>query len=104
MTAWLVVVAVGLGTWCLRAVMFATVDARSLPAWVDRPLAYVGPAALGALVGSMLFTHGGAIQFAGGAELVAAAAAVVTVRRTGNVALGMATGFPVMWLLGAVIS
>ena len=59
MTAWLVICTVGLGTYAFRAVTFAIVSARGLPDWMDRPLAFVGPAALGALVGGMLLTaHG----------------------------------------------
>lgn len=99
MTVWIVIVAVGLGTYALRAVMFATVDAHRLPSWTDRPLAFVGPAALGALVGSMLLVRHGTLHVPALPDVVAAGAAFVTVRRTGNVAHGMAVGFPVLWAL-----
>ena len=99
MTVWLVIFAVGLGTYLFRAVMFAAVGAHALPAWTDRPLAFVGPAALGALVGSMLLTSGGSAHLAALPEAAAATAAFLTVRRTGNVAHGMAVAFPVIWTL-----
>lgn len=97
MTAWLVVLAVGLGTYAFRAAMFAIVGARDLPAWVQRPLAFVGPAALGALVGGMLLTAHGSAEVPGLAEASAAVVSFATVRRTGNVAIGLLTGFLVLW-------
>ena len=99
MTAWLVICAVGLGTYAFRAVTFAVVSARGLPAWTGRPLAFVGPAALGALVGGMLLTAHGSAEIPALAEAGAAAAAFVAVRRTGNVARGLMVGFPVLWAL-----
>jgi branched-subunit amino acid transport protein len=98
-TAWLVVVAVGLGTYVFRAAMFAVVGARDVPAWAQRPLAYVGPAALGALVGGMLLTAHGSAAMPGIAEAGAAAVSFATVRRSGNVAVGILTGFLALWAL-----
>ena len=97
MTAWLVVAAVGLGTYALRAVTFAVVGARGLPAWTHRPFAYVGPAAIGALVGGMLLADHGHPELPGLAEVGAVVAAFVTVRRTGDVARGLGVGFAVLW-------
>ena len=99
MTAWLVICAVGLGTYAFRAVTFAVVSARGLPAWAQRPLAFVSPAALGALIGGMLLTSHGTAELPALAEAGAAVAAFVTVRRTGNIARGLAIGFVVLWLL-----
>jgi branched-subunit amino acid transport protein len=99
MTTWLVIAGVGLGTYAFRAVMFAVVATHGLPAWTDRPLAFVGPAALGALVGSMLLTRHGRAEIPGLAEVVAAACAYLTVHRTGNVAHGIVVAFPVLWSL-----
>jgi branched-subunit amino acid transport protein len=96
-TAWLVVVAVGLGTYVFRAAMFAIVGARDVPAWAQRPLAYVSPAALGALVGGMLLTAHGSAAMPGAAEAGAAVVSFATVRRSGNVALGILTGFLALW-------
>jgi branched-subunit amino acid transport protein len=98
-TAWLVICAVGLGTYAFRAVTFAVVSARGLPAWAQRPLAFVSPAALGALIGGMLLTSHGTAELPALAEAGAAVAAFVTVRRTGNIARGLAIGFVVLWLL-----
>jgi branched-subunit amino acid transport protein len=102
MNAWIVIVAVGLGTYALRSAMFVLVGNRQLPTWTARPLAFVGPAAIGALVGGMLLTDHGRFAPPGTAELVAVAAAFVAVRRTGDVAKGMLVGFPVVWALVAI--
>ena len=99
MTAWLVICAVGLGTYAFRAVTFVVVSEHGLPTWAERPLAFVGPAALGALVGGMLLTTQGGADMPTFAEASAAAAAFVTVRRTNNIALGLLVGFPVLWCL-----
>lgn len=103
MTAWAVLLTVGLGTYLFRAVMFVVLGRHSLPAWTDRPLAFVGPAAIGALVGGLLLTSGGRFAPAGGVELAAAAAAFVVARRTGDVARGLLAGFVVLWVLSASI-
>ena len=99
MTTWLVVLAVGLGTYAFRAAMFAIVGERDVPAWAQRPLAYVGPAALGALVGGMLLTAHGSAAMPGVAEAGAAVVSFATVRRSGNVAVGLVTGFLALWAL-----
>lgn len=99
MTAWFVILAVGLGTYAFRAVMFAVIGGRGMPEWADRPLAFVGPAALGALIGTMLLTRGGHPAVPGVAEATAAVCAFATVRLTGNVAHGIAAGFPILWAL-----
>lgn len=102
MTAWTVILAVGLGTFAFRAVTFGVLGGRSLPGWTDRPLGFVGPAAIGALVGAMVFTHHGRIEIAGLAELGAIVAAFMVVRRTGDVARGLLIGFPILWALSAL--
>ena len=100
MNAWLVIILVGLGTYSFRAVMFGVLAERDLPAWTERPLSFVGPAAIGSLVGGMLLTEHGRLDPSGHVELVAATAAFLTVRRTGNVAHALLVGLPILWLLG----
>lgn len=100
MTIWLVIILVGVGTYCFRAAMFVVVGERDLPAWTARPLSFVGAAAIGALVGGMMLTEAGRFAPSGTVELVAAATAFVTVQRTGNVAHALLVGLPMLWLLG----
>lgn len=102
MTAWLVVAAVAIGSYLLRVSMFAVVGRRSLPRWTERPMAFVGPAAIAALTSSMLLTRGGSIDPPPIAELIAVTVGFVVVRRTGNVAHAFAVGLPAYWLVTAV--
>ena len=99
MTAWLVILSVGLGTYAFRAAMFAVVGGRDVPAWADRPLAYVGPAALGALLGATMLTRSGQLAIADLPDVAAAVCMFATVRLTKNVAHGIAVAFAVVWAL-----
>jgi branched-subunit amino acid transport protein len=103
MTAWTVFLAIGAGTYALRASMFVLLGERSLPAWTETPLALVAPTAIAALVASMLFTHDGRQQLASAPELLAVAGAFVVTRRTGNVLHAIAIGLPVFWIATAVV-
>jgi branched-subunit amino acid transport protein len=97
MTAWLVIVSVGVGTYIFRAVLFVMIGDRALPAWTNRPLSYVGPAAIAALVGGSLLVEQGRFSPAPGGDLVAVATTFVFVQRTRHVALGLVIGFAVLW-------
>jgi branched-subunit amino acid transport protein len=103
MSAWIVILAVGAGTYLLRISMFMVVGRRSLPTWTITPMAYVGPAAIAALVGSMLLTANGSIAVVRLPELAAVAVGFATVRRTGNVMHAFATGMPAFWLLSPIV-
>ena len=103
MTAWIVILAVALGTYAMRASMFLVLGRRSLPAWTDLPMSFVAPAAIAALTASMLFTSGGAIDAPPLAELVAVGCGFAVVRRTGNVAHAFAAGLPVFWSLSLLL-
>jgi branched-subunit amino acid transport protein len=100
--AWLVIVAVGAGTYGLRASMFVVLGRRSLPAWTTTPMALVAPAAVAALVSSIVFTHGGSVQMPALVELAAIVGGFAAVRRTGNVMLAFAVGLPLFWIATAL--
>jgi len=102
MTAWFVIIAVGAGTYLLRASMFVFVGRRSLPTWTATPMGLVAPAAVAALVASMLFTSNGAIATVPLPEFAAVGAGFLAVRRTGNVMFAFAVGMPTFWLLSAL--
>jgi branched-subunit amino acid transport protein len=102
MTPWLVIGAVGLGTYLFRSVMFVVLGDRRLPAWTERPMALVDPAAIGALLGGMLLTHHGRFDPAGPADLAAAVLAFAVVRRGGSVLRGILVGFALLWILALV--
>jgi branched-subunit amino acid transport protein len=103
-TAWIVIVSIGAVSYSLRAAALVVVASRPLPESLQLPLGFVGPAAIAALLASLLFTSAGTLRAASVAELIAVGAGIVAVRRTGNMLHAFAVGFPVLWvgsLLGA---
>ncbi len=97
-----VILAVGLGTYLLRASMFVVLGGRTPPQWLRAPLAYVGPAGIAALVGAMLLTTRGHVAVGSIPAVVAAVSAFILVRRTSNVMHAFAAGMPVFWTLTAL--
>ena len=99
MTAWLVVIAIGVIGYALQAAILVTVATRPLSDRVLVPMRFVGPAALAALTATLVFTRGGTLRAVPVAELVAIVAGTLAVRRTGSVAHAFVVGLPVFWLL-----
>lgn len=102
MTAWLVILAVGAGSYALRSSMLVLSSSRDLPVQVEHALALVAPAAVGALLASMLFTSGGRIAPLPWPELLAVVAGFLAVRRSGNVLHAFVVGMPVFWVATAL--
>ena len=102
MTAWLVILAIGCGSYAMRAAMLAVVAAKPLPERYDAAMGLVGPAAIGALTATLTFTRAGTVQPLPLAELIAIGVGFVTVRRTGNVLHAITAGLPTLWLLTLV--
>lgn len=94
-----VIATIGLGTYALRASMFVVLGRRTPPEWMRTPLAFVGPAAIAALVGTGLLTSSGRVSIGSIGAVVAAAVAFAVVRRTDNVMHAFTVGLPVYWLL-----
>jgi branched-subunit amino acid transport protein len=92
---WLIVLAIGAGTFLIRASMLAFSTGR-LPQHLTVRLALVAPAALGALTISAI-SHDLDIAVVG-----ACAVGFGIVRRTGNVNHALIVGFPALWLLAAL--
>ncbi len=101
MSTWITIAAVGLGSYLLRVSMFLVVGGRALPSWLDRSLGLVAPAAVAALVASMVLTHDGQVVLPV-APAVAVALGFAVVRRTGNVTHAFVAGLPALWLLTAL--
>lgn len=102
MTAWLVILAIGVGSYAMRAAMLAAVAARPLPKRYDVAMGLVGPAAIGALTATLLLTSGDDVQPVPLPELIAIGVGFVAVRRTGNVMHAITAGLPALWLLTIV--
>ena len=101
MTAWLVIIGIGLGSLLLRASVLV-LAAKPLPRGVEARLALSAPAAVAAVLAMMTFTSHGRIQPLPGAELAAIGAGFVAVLRTGNVLHAFAVGLPVLWVATAL--
>ena len=97
MTVVLAMVLAGLGTFALRSSMVVLQQRVGSIDWLERRLALVGPAVLGAFVASWLAVEDGRRVAPDGLEVLAVAAALVTVRRTGRVGLALGVGLPVYW-------
>jgi branched-subunit amino acid transport protein len=103
MTTWLTILAVAAGTYGFRVSMFVLLGRRSLPAWTAQPIALIAPAAIGALVASMLFGGHSGPDLPELAEISAVVAGFAAVRRTGNVLHAFAVGLPVFWVIHALL-
>jgi uncharacterized membrane protein len=99
MVTWVVLVAVGIGTYLLRLSMLVLLADRPLGARASASLELVAPAALAALVTMMLSPRQ---EGTGPAEIVAVLAGFAASRRSGNVLHAFVAGVPVYVLLHAI--
>jgi branched-subunit amino acid transport protein len=100
MSTWLVIAAIGLGTYAMRASMFLVVGERVIPAWLERSLGLAGPAAIAAVVATMVLVQDGHLAVEP-APTIAVVVGFLVVRRTGNVIHAFGAGLPTFWLLTA---
>ena len=100
MTALIVVIAAAVGTFGLRASMLVGLAGRQLPASIQTRLALVGPAALAALCAASLGPNPS--RGIAWAEVLAAAAAFIAVRRSRSIIHAFLVGLPVLWFAHAV--
>ena len=104
MTAWAVLIAIAIGTIAFRVGIFVLVADRSLPRRMHEALEFIAPAALGALVASMMLTEGGSMRAAPTAELVAVLTAFLVTRHTGHLIHAIVVGLPVFWIVDLIVS
>ncbi len=104
MSSWLVVGAIGLGTYATRLSFVALFGRYGVPAWLAAPLRYVAPAVLAALVAPAVISPSGAVDLSlGNPRFYAAAAAMVIALRTKSVAWTIVAGMGVLWLIDAAL-
>lgn len=103
MTAWLVILAVGAGSYLFRLSMVALAGRAGSSDRFARASTFVVPGAFAALA------TGGIIGGLGGygtgwvAPLAAVGVGVVAVRRTGSSHAAMVAGMPTLWILHALL-
>ena len=103
MSTFVAMLLLGIGTYAFRASLVVAVDRYGAPGWLDQLLAVVTPAVLAAMAASSLLLRHGEPAWPALIDVLAVAAAVIVVRRTRNVGLGLAVGLPLAWLIAVVI-
>lgn len=104
MTAWIVIGAVGLGSYLFRLSMILLIDRIRMPSQLDRASGLVAPAAFAALAAGGIATACttvGASQAA--APLAAVAVAVIAVLRTGSSYAAILAGMPTLWIMTSLL-
>lgn len=103
MTPFLVVAAVGIGSYLFRVSMLVLAARNGLPPIVERAAAYAVPVSFAALatvaVAPRIGSHPAAL-----APLTSVAVAVVAVRRTGSPHAALLAGMPTLWVMSAVLA
>ncbi|MDX1691262.1 MAG: AzlD domain-containing protein [Acidimicrobiia bacterium] len=100
MTDLAIVVAIGVGTYGLRLSFIGALGTRPVPPAIERPLRFIAPAVLGALIAPALVRPEGVIDLGpGNLRLVAGGIAALVAWRTKNIAATTAAGLLALWLL-----
>jgi branched-subunit amino acid transport protein len=105
MSGWLIVLAVGAGTYAARLSFIGALWKRRLPATAQRALEYVAPAVFAALVAPAVLLPDGAIDVtpASNPRLAAAALAGLAAWRLNNVVAVIVVGMGSLWVLQALL-
>lgn len=101
---WIVILALGIGTFLIRYSFIGLVGDRVLPRWLMRLLAFVPVAVLPALVAPLVVWPAATRGAVDPARLIAAAVALAIGMTTRNIlatiAGGMGTLYLMLWLIG----
>ena len=104
MSALLVVVAIGIGTYLIRLSFIGLVGDGELPVVLRRPLQFIAPAVLAALVVPAVLRPEGQVDVTlDNLRLPAALVAAAVAWRTRSVAATTVAGLGVLWLLQAFL-
>jgi branched-subunit amino acid transport protein len=102
---WGAVIAIGLGTYLTRLSFIGAFGEREMPVWLERPLRYVAPAVLGAIVLPAVVMPDGVIEFAPSSNprfLAGVIAAAVAIRFR-NITVVITVGMAALWILDALL-
>ena len=104
MSTWIVIVAAGLGSYLFRLSMIILTGRITMPPRLERAAALVGPAAFAALAATGVATACTGLDVTRAAvPLVAAAAAIIAVLRTGSSRAAILVGMPALWVATALL-
>ena len=97
------VIIIGIGTYALRLSFIGLLGTRPMPIWAQRPLRFVAPSVLAALVVPAVVLAEGSVDITplGNPRFLAAAAAALVAWRLKNVAGVIFVGMGLLWVLQA---
>ena len=100
MSQWLIIAIVGVGTFLTRLSFIGILGRSGVPAALERPLRFVAPAVLAAIILPELIVTGATIDVGpGNLRLLAAALAAVVAVRTRAIGPTIVSGMAALWLL-----
>jgi len=102
---WGAVFIIGVGTYLTRLSFIGAFGERAMPVWMERPLRYVAPAVLGAIVLPAVVLPEGLLDLAPASNprfLAAVIAGAVAVR-VKNVSAVIAVGMGALWIIDALM-
>lgn len=103
MTALLVFVVAGIGTYAARSAFVLALGDRTLPPLLERALRNVGPAVLAALTASLLVSDGVGAFVTDLPKVASAVVAVYVAWRTRHFLWTFGAGLAVLWMLQAIL-
>jgi branched-subunit amino acid transport protein len=98
---WVAVVAIGVGTYLTRLSFIGAFGEREMPAWLERPLRFVAPAVLGAIVLPAIVRPEGSIDLipASNPRFIAGVLAALAAYRWRNVSVVIVVGMVALWVI-----
>ena len=101
---WIAVIVIGVGTYLTRLSFIGAFGEREMPAWLERPLRFVAPAVLGAIVLPAVVRPEGAIDLipASNPRFLAAVIAGLAAYRWRNVSVVIVLGMVALWVLDSL--
>lgn len=105
MNNWIVVIVIGVGTYLTRLSFIGALGSRAMPLWAQRPLKFVAPSVLAALVLPAVLIRDADVDvsLAGNPRFLAAVAAGAVAWRLKNVAAVIVVGMGMLWILEALV-
>jgi branched-subunit amino acid transport protein len=101
---WGAVFIIGIGTYLTRLSFIGAFGVRAMPVWMERPLRFVAPAVLGAIVLPAVIMPAGVVDLvpATNPRFLAALIAGAVALRVRNVAVVIVVGMASLWILDAL--
>ncbi len=98
---WVAVIIIGLGTYFTRLSFIGAFANREMPGWMERPLRFVAPAVMGAIVLPAVVRPDGALELlpAANPRFLAAVIATAVAYKWRNVSAVIVVGMGSLWLI-----